>query len=266
MQAAGERGEAEEQDHRPKRGERLQDRLRANQVFELGRAARAPREAGAGVNGAEHQPQQRAEGGGDDRRGARPAHLQRLDDRADRRAIVVGRLVIDQQGFDIVLARQAARGRGFARLLRFRRDRLAQGGFDLRLAAGGAGVPGVARQVQCVLDRRHRRGNRVLSRVLLRHDAASSLSSHAPSRRENASRGASGRPGYWPRAAAPESINHAVYRSRSEIETSAESYLSNVVNGSLTMMADACNRRRADFGRFFPRSAKNRSNPCLRSL
>ncbi len=196
LHPARQRGEAEKKDRRSERRQGEQDRFRPEQSVARGRQVHFRRgQAQNHVDRAERQPNERRDGGRHERRPARTARLQGLNDRADRGPIVVGgrrpgaenafalpalrRLAMgDRRRLAGVLRRQRVRGRG-----QRRRDG-GRGPAEVGVGGGGGGGGGagiggrgrsradralVGGQAQSLLDSRHRRGDRVMGRLFLRH-------------------------------------------------------------------------------------------------
>ena len=207
LQPARQSGETEQENCRSERGQGEQYRLRLDNVPARRREVRSARGvAQYRVGHAQRQPEGGGDGGRHERRLVRTAQLQGLNDRADRRPIVIGRRRPRAESrFDILglrrqRRRQATSERRLASFLRrgrFQRrgesgrgGRQGFGGGGLSIGRGGSGLRSFGviiadRQVQSVFDSRHRRGNRVMSRLFLRHCVRlvrSVAIAHGPSR------------------------------------------------------------------------------------
>ncbi len=222
LEPARERRETEQEERRPERGEGEQHRLRAQRIVARGREVPSRRaQPNDFVAKAQPEPEDRRRGGGEEGRVARAARLHGLQNGADRRAVVIGRRRLGAETGARLFrrcARPAREGRRLGSLRRRRRQRRRLGRQarrrdEQRLAGRRGGRVGSRRrrrrrgrrgpvvvggEVQSVLDRRHRRGNRVLSRLLLRHLSALTQTlaqGCSPSRRASTARR------LWPRVA-----------------------------------------------------------------
>ena len=142
------------------------------------------------VDPAQQQPNAREHRGGDDRRLARSVDLQRLDDRSGGGAVVVGGRRLRRQGGRGLGRPRGARaceqggiGRlGADRRLEGRGERAGGGrrglgrggGSSLRFVGRGGDRFRFEVEVQRVFDRQHRLRDGIRSRIVLRHESASS--------------------------------------------------------------------------------------------
>ena len=130
LQPARQGGEAEEEDHRSERRQDEQDRLRPQYIIARRREIHSRRGIARNrVGHAEPQPDDRGDGGRHERRPARTARLQRLNDRADRGTIVIGRRSLRAEsrfgllGLRRLAANEQRRLGGLSRRKRLRRRR-----------------------------------------------------------------------------------------------------------------------------------------------
>ena len=204
-----------------------------------------------GVDAAEQQPGERAQRRGYDRRLARPAHLQRLDDRPCAGAVVVRGWRFRRQPRRRLGRPRAARAceqRGIGRLDggrrlegccehtgggRRRRGRRRRGRAVARLGRGGDRFRfGV--EIQRVFDRKHRLRDGIRSRIVLRHLVRLVISSALVATARDLFPFAAAQ-GLAPHRA--KGINQlAVYSPPPRMETSAVTHLSNVVNVWITII------------------------------
>ena len=131
-QAAGQRGEAEHEEDWPERRQRQKGRLGPEQQIAKRFRAELRPDVLPRVEGADSEPGERSENGEIEGRAAWRTDVQRLDDRADRLAVVVGRGRKRR-----LRVRFAGRRRANARPQEGRRFRRRLGGLEHRRDDGG---------------------------------------------------------------------------------------------------------------------------------